>query len=152
MFGLECGEKKFISEEVKLNAPYDGAVAYGCSFSVENFHNGLYKCFSIPMGMHLIGAVAKRRAEHLAGRYLARKCLAHLGAIGFKLVSDDKNCPVWPRGITGSISHTNNYAVVICMRTAGGETLGIDVEKLITIDTVNILNGLPRFYSTLSSL
>lgn len=142
MSELGCDKKPFISNEVQLNILHDGAVAYGCSFSVEDFHNGLYGYFSISLGVHLISAVSKRRAEYLAGRYLASKCLTVMGKEGFDLIPDDKNCPIWPNGVTGSISHTNNYAVAICMRKVKEVILGIDIESLIPMDAIASMKDL----------
>jgi 4'-phosphopantetheinyl transferase EntD len=74
--------------------------------------------------------VKKRKSEFSAGRLLARKALSRLGKENFPLLRDNKNCPIWPEGIIGSITHTQRYCVVVVGRTKQICSLGIDAEIL----------------------
>jgi len=78
--------------------------------------------------VHLGGAVAERAQEFAAGRQCARRALAEFGIDGFALCPAPDRQPVWPRRITGSITHTDGFcAAVVALRQhiAG---IGIDSE------------------------
>lgn len=94
-------------------------------------------------------AIGKRRREFTAGRVLARRALARLGAPAGAILTDGRRAPLWPAGFVGSISHTRGFCAVAASaasaprapddpqaRTDDGETanrvrirsLGLDVE------------------------
>ena len=80
---------------------------------------------------HLARAVPKRRAEYLAGRYLARELLAPLGFADFTLLRGEDRAPQWPQGIAGAISHNADTALCAVHRESGLGGVGLDVETLI---------------------
>jgi enterobactin synthetase component D len=75
-------------------------------------------------------AAAKRKAEHLAGRYLCKKilqrhalpCIVPIGAF---------REPVWPAGWTGSITHSTGMAMSCLSRKSDIALLGIDFESWV---------------------
>lgn len=73
----------------------------------------------------LCGAVPARRAEFAAGRTAARQALAALGLHAVAIPAGRDRAPVWPQGISGSISHGAGYAVAA---VHGGRPLGVDLE------------------------
>lgn len=75
-------------------------------------------------------AVAKRRAEFLAGRLAAREALRMLGFDAVPGRNDDGS-PRWPAGVTGSISHGAGRAFCAVARARDVRSLGIDVERLM---------------------
>ncbi|RYZ05022.1 MAG: 4'-phosphopantetheinyl transferase superfamily protein [Myxococcales bacterium] len=76
-------------------------------------------------------AVAKRRAEYMAGRYAARRALAGLGIDGAP-GRDERGCPVWPSGIAGSITHGASRAFSAVARASDVLGVGIDAEQLMS--------------------
>lgn len=76
-------------------------------------------------------AVDKRRREFSAGRSCARKILKQLGfKEDFTIGKDKHGAPLWPKGIVGSLSHTDDQCVVALARQNSQLTsLGVDVEK-----------------------
>ncbi len=74
-------------------------------------------------------AVAKRRPELAFGRACARAALGAHIAIGV----GPGGAPIWPTGVTGSITHTDDYAAAAIVRSGN---IGIDVELLARIDEV----------------
>jgi 4'-phosphopantetheinyl transferase EntD len=72
--------------------------------------------------------VAKRRDEFVAGRTNARRALAELGVAPVPIPIGPRRAPVWPSGITGSISHCKGYCTAIVARTHDFAGIGIDVE------------------------
>jgi 4'-phosphopantetheinyl transferase EntD len=69
-----------------------------------------------------------RRREFASGRAAARRALAELGLEGAAIPRADTREPIWPDGVTGSITHCDGCcaaAVAWKDRVAG---IGIDVE------------------------
>ncbi len=75
-------------------------------------------------------AVAKRRAEFLAGRWAAREALRALGIDAIPGKGDD-GLPLWPEQATGSITHGAERALSAVARRADVRSLGIDAERLM---------------------
>jgi enterobactin synthetase component D / holo-[acyl-carrier protein] synthase len=74
-------------------------------------------------------AAPKRAAEFATGRACARHALAALGITGFALRVGPDREPLWPEGVTGSITHTAGFCgAVVARRTLCG-SLGVDAER-----------------------
>ncbi|MFZ3617910.1 enterobactin synthase subunit EntD [Leclercia barmai] len=78
----------------------------------------------LPHHHQLADAGRKRKADHLAGRIAAfhalnRQAIPAIGSSGE---------PLWPAGISGSLSHSGTQAVAIC-RESG--LTGVDCEAII---------------------
>lgn len=72
-------------------------------------------------------AVAKRRSEFLAGRLCAALALRAAGKP--ETVGQNGRAPVWPKGVAGSISHSDSHAMaVVSLHHA---SVGVDCEVLI---------------------
>lgn len=74
-------------------------------------------------------AVPARRAEFLAGRLAARRALARMGRAGTAIPARADRSPVWPEGISGSISHAGHLAVAVVADARRIPVLGIDIEE-----------------------
>lgn len=80
------------------------------------------------------GAHPERRAAFAAGRHLARRALADLGAPDAVLERADAlggaaaRAPRWPDGFTGSISHATEHCGVVVARSAAVQAVGLDLE------------------------
>jgi 4'-phosphopantetheinyl transferase EntD len=70
----------------------------------------------------------KRIAEFSTGRYCARRTLESLG-LGYQdiLIGAGRE-PLWPDGVTGSISHCDNLVGAITASTAKVKATGLDIE------------------------
>lgn len=79
-------------------------------------------------------AVERRRREFTAGRLLAREVLDRLGVANYPLLSGASRQPLWPRGIAGSITHTEGYCAVVAARCGDLASLGIDAEPAAALD------------------
>jgi 4'-phosphopantetheinyl transferase EntD len=73
-------------------------------------------------------AVEKRRREYAAGRAAARAALARLGFAPAPITAAEDRSPEWPRGVVGSISHTNGCCAVAVARAEAYLSVGLDVE------------------------
>jgi enterobactin synthetase component D / holo-[acyl-carrier protein] synthase len=78
------------------------------------------------------GAAEKRRHEYLAGRLCARRALARLGIRDHILRAGADRAPIWPSGVTGSITHAgaapDGFCGVAVARRDDLAAVGIDAE------------------------
>ena len=83
-----------------------------------------------PSERHRIrNAVPKRAREFVSGRSLARRALAILGeGNGGPINNCHFGSPIWPDGVVGSISHSDDEAVAVVARISHISAIGIDVE------------------------
>lgn len=84
-------------------------------------------------------AIAKaspsRRREFLAGRALARQAMRGLDLAAEPIPAGDDRAPVWPAGITGSISHCADWCVAAAARIGDGYlSIGLDIEPALPLD------------------
>lgn len=115
-------------------AVYPGFCAY-CRFNPEAYHDTLYHRIDVPLSAELARSVPKRRAEFLAGRYLARHVLEKLGITQFTLLSGQDRSPVWPENLCGSLSHNKDSVLcAIHRRSDVFSGVGVDVETLMSDD------------------
>ena len=75
-----------------------------------------------PMGV-------KRRTEFTAGRSLAREALADFGLGPVAIEKSESRWPIWPSGIAGSISHTDQWVGVVLANTCASTGVGLDIEQ-----------------------
>ena len=74
-------------------------------------------------------AVDRRQQEFLAGRMMARSAMVRLGIPPQEVAAAADRSPIWPSGVTGSISHTEGWCVAAVARSSDVMAVGIDVEK-----------------------
>jgi 4'-phosphopantetheinyl transferase EntD len=81
-------------------------------------------------------AVRKRVREFTGGRYCARRCLEALGFDPVAILAGDNRMPVWPNGVVGSITHTDDHCAAVVARLSGGiASIGIDLEPYDDLPT-----------------
>ncbi|MFC8866999.1 4'-phosphopantetheinyl transferase [Streptomyces sp. NPDC057148] len=73
-------------------------------------------------------AVAKRRREFTAVRSCARRAMAKLGVPARPVLNGERGAPVWPEGLTGSMTHCDGYCAAALVRVTDLASLGIDAE------------------------
>jgi 4'-phosphopantetheinyl transferase EntD len=100
-------------------------------------------------------AVSKRRNEFATGRWLARRTMLELGLEPGHIARGDQRQPIWPAGITGSITHADDIAAVAVSAADACQSIGIDLErwqrvtpelhrKLFTDSELTVLSALPE--------
>ncbi|WP_232471543.1 4'-phosphopantetheinyl transferase family protein, partial [Serratia marcescens] len=112
---------------------YPGQVAR-CHFALADYRDESYPEAGFTLPDHLARAVPKRRAEYLAGRFLARQLLAPLGFADFTLARGEDRAPQWPPGIAGALSHNSHTALCAVHRESGQGGVGLDVETLLSVE------------------
>jgi len=70
----------------------------------------------------------RRRAEFTVGRRCAREALAGLGLPVAPVLAGRAGEPLWPAGVTGSITHCPGYRACAVARAADVAGIGIDAE------------------------
>jgi enterobactin synthetase component D len=115
-----------------------------CDFDVNEYRDELFAAYGIAFPDNLQKAVAKRRAEYLAGRFVARQVLNMLEVRDYSLSNGVDRAPQWPTGLIGSLSHNNQRAlcaaqIITPAADASGETrqvhgVGLDIESLIAVE------------------
>lgn len=85
----------------------------------------------ITLPPHLQRAVAKRRAEFLAGRLCARQALWHLNGRHEAPGMSEDRAPRWPEGWVGSITHSHGWAGALVANRSAYLSLGLDAEPLL---------------------
>ena len=73
-------------------------------------------------------AVEARRREFVTARRCARRALADLGFPPAPILAGTRREPLWPAGVSGSITHCAGYRAAAVARTADLAGLGIDAE------------------------
>ncbi|WP_373565121.1 MULTISPECIES: 4'-phosphopantetheinyl transferase family protein [Pseudomonadaceae] len=92
-------------------------------------------------GVPPVRGVAKRQAEHLAGRVCAREALYRVtGVASVPAVGEDR-APQWPAQVSGSITHGQDWAAAIVAPTQQWRGLGLDVERLLSSERAERLVG-----------
>ena len=74
-------------------------------------------------------AVPSRKAEFAGGRIAARAALDKLGCAPVPIAVGEGRAPVWPKGFTGSITHTDDMCLAIVGRTAQVRSIGINLDR-----------------------
>lgn len=73
-------------------------------------------------------AVGTRRAEYASVRRCARDAMRRLGVGPAPLPKGDRGAPQWPRGIVGSMTHTDGYRAAAVGYAMQFRSVGIDAE------------------------
>ena len=74
-------------------------------------------------------AVPKRVAEFAAGRRAARRALDSIGREAVDLPAGPNRAPVWPEGVTGSITHDGDLALAAVALLGEVRSLGLDLTE-----------------------
>lgn len=85
--------------------------------------------FDVPAAdlARIASAVPQRRAEFIAGRWCAHAALGGLGVPASSLPSDTLGGPLWPGGVTGSITHESGICAAAVVRSSFARGIGIDL-------------------------
>ncbi|AOT09919.1 4'-phosphopantetheinyl transferase family protein [Pseudoalteromonas luteoviolacea] len=122
----------------KPQLPY---VSRCMKFSPDIYQDADYAYFNQPLPDKLHRAVAKRKAEYLAGRVCAANALEQIGHTHFIVQSADDRSPIWPVGVCGSITHSKGFAMAVATDQPNVLGIGIDIEHMMTDKQESELRG-----------
>ncbi len=102
-----------------------------CAFDPAHLASDDFQRAAIEQTPALQRSVAKRQAEYLAGRVCARAALQRLDGRDYVPATGDDRAPIWPAGISGSITHGKGWAAAVVARSSDCAGLGLDQESLL---------------------
>ena len=88
----------------------------------------------IAIPLTLERAIPKRQRQFRAGRYCAMKAMEALDPrfAAQQVGRAASGAPLWPDGVTGSITHTDDFVSAAVARTTDAIALGIDTERIMS--------------------
>ncbi|GEK11954.1 4'-phosphopantetheinyl transferase superfamily protein [Pseudoalteromonas sp. McH1-7] len=98
-------------------------------FDPDSYSEQSFEQHNIFLPDTLEKAVAKRKAEFLAGRICAKASLTALGHDNFTVLNGSDRAPIWPNNVVASITHTRGIAAAIATNNTHTIGLGIDIER-----------------------
>ncbi|MCC8996449.1 MAG: 4'-phosphopantetheinyl transferase superfamily protein [Nitrosomonas sp.] len=90
----------------------------------------------------ITGASIKRQQDFCTGRFCAHQVLDKMGYKDIPLLADQYGAPLWPPGITGSISHSGSKAIAVAALKKNIRALGIDIQEFLTPFPYNTINSI----------
>ncbi len=135
----------FLSDLRTLEIGEAAVTALIASFDKQRFSDALFSELGVDRPNALNTAVCKRRAEYLAGRAMARAALSAFRKDPAQITIGPNREPIWPKGIAGSITHTNQRCAAMVSNQSGA-LVGIDIEDVAhesVLDSIFHLTLLP---------
>ncbi|WP_312241126.1 4'-phosphopantetheinyl transferase superfamily protein [Pantoea sp.] len=124
-----CAKPSFITCVNAVSGfPYQGKVLIA-TFDPAKFQQSDFSQLQVGVPPFLSKTTLRRRAEYLAGRYVAKVLLADLGYEQFDLIKAKEGAPCWPAGVSGSLSHSGNLAAGALHASEFLSSVGIDIES-----------------------
>lgn len=120
--------ERYLQPDTTLAFPHLPLTLKAASFDTSQYCDSFFSRQQLTLPPARRNAVAKRRSEFFAGRYLAKQALQEKGSADLEVGADEKGCPLWPHGFRGSITHTNNYAACVIAQDQHLSALGIDIQ------------------------
>lgn len=109
-----------------------GQVLQACllRFDRDAFDVAAFDTLGIERPPIVARSVMKRQAEFFFGRLAARLAMRALGRSAVPVPIGPSRQPLWPAGLTGSISHSQDLAAALVVETTRAQAVGIDVERV----------------------
>jgi enterobactin synthetase component D len=85
----------------------------------------------------LTSAAPRRVATFIAGRHCAIHAMTELGVTEGKVLRGKVGSPRWPRGVVGSIAHTDDLAIAAVASARDARSVGVDCERIMTTETAD---------------
>ena len=98
-------------------------------------------CQGIALPRRLQGAIAKRRAEFVAGRLCARRAMWLLDGRDATPSMNDDRSPHWPADCVGAITHQDGWAAALVAHRQAYQGVGLDAERLLDAKEARRLAG-----------
>jgi len=118
-----------------------GAILVSTRFDPSALQSDDFTRCAVPAPPSIQRSVAKRQAEFLAGRLCARAALRALGGLDQVPAIGEDRAPVWPAGVTGTITHSAGYAAALVAHRGNWRGLGLDAETLLAPERALRLAG-----------
>lgn len=110
----------------------DDITAAICEFDLSNLRHDTALQLGVNRSRRFSAFAPKRQAAHLAGRWCAARALEASGCNRELQEPCVGQAPVWPKGMLGSISHSEDIAVAVAASSERYTGIGVDCETLIS--------------------
>ncbi len=78
--------------------------------------------------------VEKRRLEFTSGRVAARQAMLDMGHAPKAVLMAPDRSPIWPDGLVGSITHSDDACIAVVTQGSSRRSIGIDIEPDTPLD------------------
>lgn len=126
---LQTRARGFLSGIAQDDSLIPGAVLVSASYDEATFSDALFAQLDIPQPSTLSRAVPRRKAEFLAGRTMTQAAMAGLGLPPRPVDTTPSRAPLWPEGLSGSISHARGRCACLLSQDTG-HSYGVDTEAI----------------------
>jgi 4'-phosphopantetheinyl transferase EntD len=126
---LQTRARGFLSHIAQEDSLIPGAVLVSASYAEAAFSDALFAQLDIPQPATLRRAIARRKAEFLAGRAMTQAAMACLGLPPRPVDTSPNRAPLWPSGLSGSISHARGRCACLLSQDTS-RSFGIDTEAI----------------------
>jgi 4'-phosphopantetheinyl transferase EntD len=125
-------QSTFIADwDVALTVSYPDLYFFGCRFNQDLFVLEHAHKLGVTVPESMLRAVAKRKAEFVAGRYCAQQCFAFYDIPLVDILVGKNREPLWPQTIQASITHSDGYALCVAGSPQVYDGLGVDMESIM---------------------
>lgn len=109
-----------------FSSPFPSHIGFACQSSDVDFQQVM------PTEWALLSekAVWKRQQQFAMGRVAAHKAMEQLGIAPSPILRGPHDEPLWPSGLIGSISHSQEWAVAAVAQKCDSRGVGIDIEYI----------------------
>lgn len=126
---LQSRADRFLTDLAVGESRIPGAVLVTASYDATAFSDDLFDRLDIPCPPKLYRAVARRKADFLAGRAMALAAMTCLDLPPQPVGNAANRAPIWPDGVTGSLSHARGRCACLLSRNTR-LTFGVDTEAI----------------------
>lgn len=113
------------------------ALGLDVRYAVEVLDSGVTVPLHVAEQALIEHASAHRVKEFTLGRSVAKRAVAQYSGqkmADIAILKTPKGLPLWPDNTVGSISHSQNIAIAVCASQTHCKTLGVDIEKIRTVN------------------
>lgn len=82
-----------------------------CKFNISDFEISLFQKYKVQLPQTLLDSNDKRKCEFLAGRFCAQRLVKSYFGQRIEVSIGHNRHPVFPKGMLGTISHTEQLAI-----------------------------------------
>ncbi len=123
----------FIDQIEHRNIPLFSGICMQCQLMLDRYSDRVAAgLFEQPLPLDMSTWMNKRKAEYVAGRYLAKLALNQLQANSEVVKTGANREPIWPKGFVGAISHTAFTAICAVSSVEEHQRIGLDMELVMT--------------------
>lgn len=119
----------FLTDIVTQHSRIDGTILVTGSYDTTTYSDALFDRLGILLPPQLHRAVARRKADFLAGRAMAKAAMTLLDIPPEPVTIASNRAPVWPTGLVGSISHARGRCACLLSRDTT-RSHGVDTEAI----------------------